>query len=75
MAASLNTISTVLLVVRAEMDKGQVGYGLRRSYSSEVGWLVALASAKFLVHVVAARAAIPRESVAAEGNELTRVPR
>jgi hypothetical protein len=29
MAASLNTISTVLLVVRVEMDKGQVRYGLR----------------------------------------------
>jgi hypothetical protein len=29
MAASLNTISTVLLVVRVEMDKGQVRYVLR----------------------------------------------
>jgi hypothetical protein len=37
MAASLNTISIILLVVRAEMEKGQVGYGLRRSYSGEVG--------------------------------------
>jgi hypothetical protein len=27
----------VLLVVRAEMDKGKVGYSLLRSYSGELG--------------------------------------
>jgi hypothetical protein len=55
MVASLNTISMMLLVVRAEMDKGQVGYGLWRSYSGEVGRLVMLAPAKFSAHAVAAR--------------------
>ena len=31
------TIFTMLLVMRTEMDKGKVGYGLLRSYSGEVG--------------------------------------
>jgi hypothetical protein len=74
MAASLNKISTVLLVVCAEMDNGQVSYEVRRSYSGEVGRLVALTPAKFPVHAVVARAAIPRESVAAERKALTKWP-
>jgi hypothetical protein len=74
MAASLNTISTVLLVVRVEMDKGQVRYGLRWSYGGEVGQLMALAPMKFSIHTVAARATIPCESVAMERTTLTKWP-
>jgi hypothetical protein len=56
---SLNKISMVLLVVCAEMDNGQVGYEVRRSYSGEVGRLVALTPVKFPVHAVVARATLP----------------
>lgn len=42
------TIFTVLLVVRAEMDKGKVGYGLLRSYSGEVGTGLATSHPRFV---------------------------
>ena len=39
-----------------------------------MGWLAALTPAKFLVHAVAARATLPRESVVVERKTLTKWP-